>query len=448
MDLINFSGYKVAASFCRINQAGGGVCILLNDNIDFRERSEFSSFSVQYCIEVCATELVKENTILIALYWNGKKQKTFFKQLELILNYIDLKYSKSNIIFGGDFNINILKNSKKTNQLLELMLEHQLSQYIKQHTHILPHSSTCIDLIFTNMDKNLFNTSVEEFGFSHHLGTVLHLNTSQLKDTSTWYVTKRLYNTINIEKFKTDLQNIQWGTIILPTNSLNENYSNFNETLMEVLNKNIPKRKIKVKTRGKKYWLTTGIKKSCYHKRMLKIISQKTKDKVLRNHYKLYAGILKKAIYTSKKQFYINRMKNSKNKMKTAWNIINERTNKKKGKAHKNITLVINNSSTSKPDIVANSFNNYFASIGLERIKTNATAQSLPVTPCTENTMFLSPGYVPKAESSFRYLSVTRLSMMCRFCCLPLAKRSSRAPASIKYSMTAKTVFEEKGLLY
>lgn len=34
LNLIQLNGYKVAAAFCRKNQIGGGVCILLQESID------------------------------------------------------------------------------------------------------------------------------------------------------------------------------------------------------------------------------------------------------------------------------------------------------------------------------------------------------------------------------------------------------------------------------
>lgn len=390
IDLINFTGYKMAASFCRTTRRGGGVCILANEHIEIKEEIELSKLSVEYVIEVCAVEIVKENILLIVMYWNGKKENIFYEQLKQMLTFVHHKYQRSNVIIGGDFNINTLKNNVKSTQLIELMLQYKFCQYIKQPTHITPTSSTCLDLIFTNMDKNKFYTSVEELGFSYHLGTVIHLTLPHSKNI-TWRIKKRFFNEKNIDKFKTELQNINWQTLITPINSINDNYKLFNNTLQQILNKCIPKRDFKIKNKNKKPWLTVGIKRSCHHKRMLKIINNKIKNDILKNHYKKYSKTLKQTITISKKLNYKNRMTKSNNKMKTAWNIINERTNKSKEKNHNNISLLLNNIPIIKPDRITNIFNDYFISIGLNTA-TNCTTQNL-TTPIssTENTMFLRP---------------------------------------------------------
>lgn len=34
LELMNFAGYKIAASYCRKTRCGGGVCILLQDHLE------------------------------------------------------------------------------------------------------------------------------------------------------------------------------------------------------------------------------------------------------------------------------------------------------------------------------------------------------------------------------------------------------------------------------
>lgn len=135
--MIQFSGYKIATSYCRKSRGGGSVCILVQDHIEFIERNDITNMSIEYVIELCAIELPKENILLLTIYWNKKEEDIFITQLEKNLNYINKnKYSKLDIIIGGDFNINVLESNRKTSQFLDLMLEFKLTQQIKKPTRI------------------------------------------------------------------------------------------------------------------------------------------------------------------------------------------------------------------------------------------------------------------------------------------------------------------------
>jgi hypothetical protein len=192
----------------------------------------------------------------------------------------------------------------------------------------------------------------------------------------------------NIEQFKTNLTTLNWHNTINPTNNININYKNFHDTITSLLNICIPKRKIKLQNHYKKHWLTVGIKISSYNKRLLKIITLKTKNKILIDHYKCYEKILKKSIITAKKLHYISKLKNSHNKIKTMWSIVKERTNKKCIKEKNNIKLQINNNIITDPYKVANTFLDHFSCIGGST--TSSVAGHSVLFP-SENSMYLSP---------------------------------------------------------
>ena len=85
-------------------------------------------------------------------------------------------------------------------------------------------------------------------------------------------------------------------------------------------------------------------------------------DLNLKIYYKRYCAVLSKVILTAKKLYYNKIIHGSKNKMKTAWKIINE----EKGKTKSSIdvqSLVINNNVIMNQNKIANIFNNYFIAI-------------------------------------------------------------------------------------
>ncbi|XP_063395759.1 uncharacterized protein LOC134680582 [Cydia fagiglandana] len=404
-NLISFKNHHLAASFFRAKHNGGGVSILLRDDVDYVERKEISDMSVEYVIEVCAIELLKFDIILILLYWNGRETDTFYNQLKIILEHLQNKCTNKKIIIGGDFNVNVLIKSQQSSNLLNLMLEYNLKQYVREPTRVNKNSATCLDLIFTNFTKN-FTTSVTELGFSDHKCVTINIEdlNQQRQKTTFWYQTKRVYNSKNIQTFKQELQKINWDAYISPHQNVNDNYNSLNRKLIDILDKTIPKRRITIKSVNSTIWLTRGIKISCRHKRLLRIHVTTSRNQILSQHYKSYEKTLKRIIIKSKKLQYIRKMNKASNKVKCMWQIINQNNNKKISSHKQNVQITINDKLTSDPKLVANAFNNLFVNAGRARSDAVPPPRGRPVLQPTENTMFLRPVELHEIYSLIRSL--------------------------------------------
>lgn len=359
--------YKCAASYCRQNFEGGGVCIFVRENIDYKERQDVSNLSVEFIFEICGIEVACLNLLIIVIYWPNRNRSPdiFFNSLGNLLKLLNTKDSKKNILIGGDFNINILENTNQTKTLLNLMYSFNFEQLVKNPTRITSTSSTCIDLLFSNFPDCKNEIVLKDYGFSDHIGVLCPIARNPAKYKETWYIEKRLYREENIENFKNELQTINW-TQLLYKDNINDNYDIFHTQVQNILNKNIPKQKQKIKTQSKikNGWISTGLKISCKHKRLLKLLTLQTKCPILHNHYKKYEKLLKQAILKSRKIYYANKMKHSNNMTKSMWQIIKETTNKVPKKSKENIKLKIDGSETENPSKVANYFNDFFANVG------------------------------------------------------------------------------------
>lgn len=387
LELLQISGYRIASHFTRKNRVGGGVCILLQDDVEYEDVTSITDTSIEYNLELCAVKLTRQNVLLICAYWNGDDRDRFNSQLNILLNLLQKKYPKTDIVIGGDFNINILEINNKPNRFIRTMSEHNFTQYINSPTHFTKTSSSCIDLVFTNSNKYQ-ESSVKNLGFTNHMAIelILKIPPPLSPQTDFWHTHKRMYSKRNMDLFKNSLIDIDWEKILIRESNVNDNYNMFHSILTDILNKFIPIQKIKLQFKKKKLWLTTGIKKSCHNKRLLKFHALQSNSELLYHHYKTYEKMLKKTVNTSKKLQYISQMKTSNNKIKTMWKIINERTNKNKLKLKENIKLNINAFEQSDPNIISKHFNNHFASIG--QIK-HANAKGRPVILPTTNTMYL-----------------------------------------------------------
>jgi hypothetical protein len=115
-------------------------------------------------------------------------------------------------------------------------------------------------------------------------------------------------------------------------------------------------------THNPKARITTGIKISCNNKRKLYLICRESNDPELKTCYKNYCKILSKVIVTAETLYYSNKLSNSENKSKITWSIIKTITNNKKN-VNTISMMKVNDKLTPNHQIIADNFNNCFASI-------------------------------------------------------------------------------------
>lgn len=387
---IQIDGYRMAASYCRKNRKRGGVAILVKENLEVEERKDISNLSVEFIIEYCSIEIKCLNLLIICIYRSDREMEVFQESFIKLLNKLKSE-SRKNIIIGGDFNINILENTRKSTDFKNLLLTYNFVQQVKKPTRICVTTATCIDLIFTNFSWT--HTEIQDYGLSDHHGVIVKIGTEQLFTVrKTQIVFKRLFSGSHIDKFKKELREINWDKLFNKSQCINKNYEIYNKKIQELLNLCFPKTKFKLKSRLNNSipnWLTKGLKISCKHKRMLRVLINHTNNPIIKKYYRSYRRILKKSIVTAKKYTYIHQMLKSENKTRTMWNIIKQKTNKVPKMTYTNIKLKVNNEILEAPTRVADTFNSFFASVGEPY---QSSSDRLPkINKNVENSMFLQP---------------------------------------------------------
>jgi hypothetical protein len=118
--------------------------------------------------------------------------------------------------------------------------------------------------------------------------------------------------------------------------------------------------------RNRKYtqnsWITVGIINSCRKKRELYGEVKKSKNHKLLIYYKKYCKILTKVINLAKKMTNEKQIKNSKNKIRTTWNVINREVHKEAMKENIQI-LNIDSKNYTNYNTIVEVFNKYFSGI-------------------------------------------------------------------------------------
>lgn len=258
--LLQLDNFQLASSFCRVSRKGGGVCIFLRENIEFKERQDIVNKSVEFIFEVCAVEIPKLNLLLVTLYWPDKNREpeVFFNSLTKLPEFTSIKDGSKNILIGGDFNIDVSEASNLTARLLNLMKSYNFAKLGSMHTRVTKTTSTCIDLVFSNMHHCSISTETKEYGLSDHQGILIGMPGELPEDKKPWYTEKRIFSAPNLKSFKEELQKINWLNFINPAQSINENYNAFHDKINAILQHKIPVTKIKIKNKNKSTWLTKG----------------------------------------------------------------------------------------------------------------------------------------------------------------------------------------------
>jgi hypothetical protein len=134
-------------------------------------------------------------------------------------------------------------------------------------------------------------------------------------------------------------------------------------------------------------WMNPSLIAACRKKSRLLKIYNKTKSAQSKLNYSTFRNKLKFLIKKEQKTYYENEFKKRSNNIHSTWQLINELLNKKRSNLNNNkITHITSNGiSTSNPTDIANTFIDYFTSIG------SSLSNQVPTWPSTFHQFLSSP---------------------------------------------------------
>ena len=153
-----------------------------------------------------------------------------------------------------------------------------------------------------------------------------------------------------------------------PATNIHNKFEMLNETLKEIVDENIPIRKLTKKEFNLKHkpWLNKDLIKASKYKNKLykKLIKINFKDTELHKKYKNYRNKLAHRIDAAKKQHYQKQLHKFKNDTKQTWNTINKIIGKNKNPTELPSKLRIKNKIYSEPQQICNLLNEHFSEMG------------------------------------------------------------------------------------
>lgn len=241
------TNFSLRTFFCRGKNEHGGVAIYARNEIQTKERADIKEQSRKKNCECTGIEfkLDGKKHVCIAVYNDGNIE-TLIEAMESILH--KLMEENITVTIVGDFNINMLENSKKRQTLLDLLRSYNLQQTIHQPTRITATTATCIDNIFTNAGEN-WSTNIIQTHISDHTAQKITFKVNQRQQN---YILKRTFSKNNIEYFKELIHKENWISIYkLANNNVNAQFDEFHRLYLKNFNEAFPLKKIMVRRNPK-----------------------------------------------------------------------------------------------------------------------------------------------------------------------------------------------------
>jgi len=260
---------------------------------------------------------------------------------------------------------------------------------VRSPTRITPSTESLIDVIITYKDT-LINTDVVDLGLSDHLAQIVEINIGN-RSRKTKTTVRRQFTQTNIDEFTYLLSKETWNDVYNRVD-VNSSVEAFLDTFLHWYEVAFPFKRVKLKEKANKRWLSKGLIVSS--KRM-QTLSNLKRTFTLRSedltYIKNYQRIYKRVLREAKKQENDRYVRESTNRMKAMWRLINREIGKAPEYEDK-LELKIGNNLTLNPTEITDRLNTHFVSAveDLVKQKTNRSAYNLKINQCP-NSIFIYP---------------------------------------------------------
>lgn len=353
------SGYNIVSTFYRKEHKRGGSLILLQEDYKWKPIEDIEKYSVEMEAEFSGIYISQQNIILLCIYRPPQGNiDIFITKLEELINY--LYRLNSNIIITGDFNIDFKKDTNDKEKLLLIIKSCNLNQVFTESSRVTINSSTCIDNIFMEniddiVEQVTINTHLSDH-FAQKLSIYIHCKSRTTRKGK--FMKIRPLSSENTHLFKQLLANTNWKEVLQEPNA-EVSYELFHSRLLQHFNTSHPEKNIKITPKAKKYNTTAELRLLKNQLDAAHTITLVRKDSISKNLYQKLRQVYKGELENIAKTKDLNYIKNSDNKIKATWNVINSKLKQERNKRESKLKC--------------DDFNNYFANIvtdlGLEASK-------------------------------------------------------------------------------
>ena len=239
------------------NKRGGGVCVYIRSTINFeivQDLQELSDNNIEFLHLRLKPHMQKPINLFGIYRPPDGKYAEFVLRITRMLNQIDRLRSETILI--GDFNIDYNNKRLVSSSNLEILEnKYALKQIIKGNTRITDTSTTCIDLLYTDM-INIIESGVINYNISDHLPIYL-IKKKVMNNIKKDNVEGRSYLHYNKDVYIRLLRSMDWTQFDAVTDPAML-WDYFCSNVVKALDITCPIRQLKV-VDNKPEWLTNDL---------------------------------------------------------------------------------------------------------------------------------------------------------------------------------------------
>ena len=385
----DISGYVAHHSFR--STRGGGVSIFVSCELTSDFLPELTMCTP--AIEVCAVKLKLNSDNIFNILGVYRPPSANINDFYQVLgdNILTKFHATEKVIFGGDFNVDLLSDSTFCNDFVTNFQNNGYNPLITKATRVTLDgaSSTCIDHFWSNSRMNSTN-GIFEVHISDHYPIFTMIQVTNIpvqqhvyfRDHSEENVLQLFdkFDTVASTIFNSENMDVEDVSILFA----NEFYKLY-DICCPVKCKTVSKNRID------KPWLTDSIMLTINRKHAL--YRKLKRNEITLDLYRKFCNVTKKSITLAKKNYYLNKFDACKSNTSETWKCVNSIS-----KQAKNISkfskIETDNGMITDPESIANSFNEYFISIGRSLSDSIPVLNASPLDYMGERSslnMFLSP---------------------------------------------------------
>ena len=364
-NLPNYNDFHTLRSGDNVCTRSGGISVFCSDEIHASKINNLSICTAN--IETCVVKMkyLEINYVVLALYRPNQGSKIdFIQELDQIINSEDLNNCKVFVV--GDFNLNL--NDLEDSHVVEfasklysksfISLIDKPTRFPRGNQQSYP---SCLDMIWTN-NLGVNSAGIIRYDQSDHLPTFCTVDSNSIiPENEKIKIETRPFSESNLSKFVAKLNDINWDNE-LDYNSIENSISGFSNKIDEIYKTCFPlKIKYISRKRHRNKWISQDVKKlinkksEAFKKYRLGLISKEENNRIKNE--------MSSKINKAKHEFYKNSFELFKGNIKKSWSILHELMKKKQSKREE-IQLKVDTKIIVEPYEVANTFANYFSSVG------------------------------------------------------------------------------------
>ena len=321
--------------------------------------------------------------------------KTFMNDINALLTSF-IEYTEI-ICVVGDMNIDLLKDSPEHKQYLSIVNENGFRQLITEPTRITDKSQTLIDhILVKKCDEDFIRCGVIKCAITDHCATYMELPLSSNERNDRPRRDMRfIHSEHKMRAFSHRIRtvfSVFWGIDLTDVSKLcSQLITGLNEVIDEFATSTQP-----VKKKSSPPWFNNYLRNLITKRK--KFYTEFTKDRSTETHnrFRLYRTKVHKAIKREKNLYYNKLFENCLKDKRAFFRNLNKVTGRSQHYSVKK--LVIKDQEYTKPDDIAEKFNDHFANVG-ELINSQIQTDSFQFSEPESNfSMFLKPVTVIEIE--------------------------------------------------